>query len=128
MARAFQYEHGQSRIGQSVWEAPELYKENSPLFNMEKVTTPLLIMHNDTDGHVPWYQGIEFSVALKRLGKTYWMLNYTGEPHWPTKMANKVDFQTRMMQFFDHYLKGEPMKKWMSDGVRAVDQPYELGY
>lgn len=128
MARAFQYEHGQSRIGQSIWEAPELYRENSPLFDMEKVTTPLLIMHNDTDGHVPWYQGIEFTVALKRLGKTYWMLNYTGEPHWPTKMANKVDFQTRMMQFFNHYLKGEPMPKWMSEGVRAVDQPYELGY
>ncbi|MCQ2147328.1 MAG: prolyl oligopeptidase family serine peptidase [Bacteroidales bacterium] len=128
MARAFQYEHGQSRIGKSIWEAPELYTENSPLWNMEKVTTPLLIMHNDTDGHVPWYQGIEFTVALKRLGKTYWMLNYTGEPHWPTKMANKVDFQTRMMQFFNHYLKGEPMPKWMSEGVRAVDQPYELGY
>lgn len=128
MARAFQYEHGQSRIGQSIWEAPELYKENSPLFDMDKVSTPLLIMHNDTDGHVPWYQGIEFAVALKRLGKTYWMLNYTGEPHWPTKMANKVDFQTRMMQFFGHYLKGEPMEKWMSEGVRAIDQPYELGY
>lgn len=128
MARDFQYEHGQSRIGQSIWEAPELYKENSPLFNMDKVTTPLLIMHNDTDGHVPWYQGIEYTVALKRLNKVYWMLNYTGEPHWPVKMANRVDFQTRMLQFFNHYLKGEPMKKWMKEGVKAVDQPYELGY
>lgn len=128
MARAFQYEHGQSRIGKSIWEAKDLYEENSPLFNLDKVTTPLLIMHNDSDGHVPWYQGIEFTVALKRLGKTYWMLNYTGEPHWPTKMANKIDFQTRMKHFFDHYLKGEPMPKWMSEGVRAIDQPYELGY
>ena len=128
MARDFQYEHGQSRIGKSIWEAPELYKENSPLFNMDKVTTPLLIMHNDTDGHVPWYQGIEFAVALKRLDKTYWLLNYTGEPHWPVKMANRIDFQTRMMQFFNHYLKGEPMPKWMKEGVKAVDQPYELGY
>ena len=128
MARDFQYEHGQSRIGQSIWEAPELYKENSPLFNMDKVTTPLLIMHNDTDGHVPWYQGIEYTVALKRLNKVYWMLNYTGEPHWPVRMANRVDFQTRMLQFFNHYLKGEPMKKWMKEGIKAVDQPYELGY
>ncbi|MCF0159400.1 MAG: S9 family peptidase, partial [Bacteroidaceae bacterium] len=128
MARDFQYEHGQSRIGKSIWEAPELYKENSPLFNMDKVTTPLLIMHNDTDGHVPWYQGIEYAVALKRLNKTYWLLNYTGEPHWPVRMANRVDFQTRMLQFFNHYLKGEPMPKWMKEGVRAVDQPYELGY
>lgn len=128
MARAFQYEHGQSRIGKSPWEAPELYTENSALFSMEKVNTPLLIMHNDTDGHVPWYQGIEYFVALKRLGKPAWMLNYTGEPHWPVKMANRVDFQTRMLQFFDHYLKGAPAPKWMTEGVKAVDQPYELGY
>lgn len=128
MARAFQYEHGQSRIGKSIWEAPELYKENSSLFNIDKVKTPILIMHNDEDGHVPWYQGIEFFVAMKRNGKTCWMLNYTGEPHWPQKYPNKVDFQKRMMQFFNHYLKGAPAPAWMTDGVPAVKQPYELGY
>lgn len=128
MARDFQYEHGQSRIGKSIWEAPELYKENSALFTMDKVNTPILIMHNDTDGHVPWYQGIEYFVALKRLGKPAWMLNYTGEPHWPVKMANRVDFQTRMLQYFNHFLKGEAAPKWLTEGVKAVDQPYELGY
>ena len=128
MARSFQYEHTQSRIGASPWEAPELYKENSSLFNFDKVTTPILIMHNDTDGHVPWYQGIEMFVALKRLGKPTWMLNYTGEPHWPVKMANRKDFQLRLKHFFDHYLKGAPAPKWMTEGVPAVDQPYELGY
>lgn len=56
------------------------------------------------------------------------MLNYTGEPHWPTKIANKIDFQKRMFQFFNHYLKKEAMPGWMSDGVPAVEQPYELGY
>lgn len=127
-ARAFQYEHTQSRIGASPWEAPELYTENSALFAMDKVTTPILIMHNDADGHVPWYQGIEYFVAMKRLGKPCWLLNYTGEPHWPVKMSNRFDFQTRLMQFFNHFLKGEPMPKWMKDGVKAVDQPYELGY
>lgn len=128
MARSFQYEHTQSRIGASPWEAPELYKENSSLFNFDKVTTPILIMHNDADGHVPWYQGIEMFVALKRLGKPTWMLNYTGEPHWPVKMANRKDFQIRLKHFFDHYLKGASAPKWMTDGVPAVDQPYELGY
>ena len=128
LARAFQYEHTQSRIGASPWESPELYKENSSLFNMDKVNTPILIMHNDADGHVPWYQGIEFFVALKRLGKPSWMLNYPGEPHWPVKMANRADFQKRMLQFFNHYLKGEEMPKWMKEGVKAVDQPFELGY
>ena len=127
-ARSFQYEHQQSRIGGSPWEVPELYEENSSLFNMDKVTTPILIMHNDTDGHVPWYQGIEYFVAMKRLGKPCWLLNYSGEPHWPVRMANRFDFQIRLMQFFDHYLKDAPMPAWMRDGIKAVDQPYELGY
>lgn len=126
--RSFQYEHGQSRIGATPWEAPLRYHENSPLFTMDKVNTPILIMHNDADGHVPWYQGIEYFVALKRLQKPVWLLNYTGEPHWPTKMANRIDFQKRMLQFFDHYLKGKPMPQWMSEGVKAVDQPFDLGY
>ena len=127
-ARSFQYEHTQSRLGGTPWSHPERYHESSPLFAMDKVTTPILIMHNDQDGHVPWYQGIEYFVALKRLGKPSWLLNYTGEPHWPTKYPNSVDFQIRMKQFFDHYLKGAPMPKWMSEGVPAVKQPYELGY
>ena len=45
--RSMQYEHGQSRIGGNIWEMPLQYIENSPLFNMDKVTTPILIMHND---------------------------------------------------------------------------------
>ena len=127
-ARAFQYEHTQSRLGGTPWSHPERYHESSPLFAMDKVKTPILIMHNDQDGHVPWYQGIEYFVALKRLGKPAWLLNYTGEPHWPLKYPNSMDFQIRMKQFFDHYLKGAPMPKWMSEGVPAVKQPYELGY
>ncbi|GHT29008.1 peptidase S9 [Bacteroidia bacterium] len=126
--RSFQYEHTQSRIGGSIWETPLRYIENSPLFDMDKVQTPILIMANDNDGHVPWYQGIEFFVALKRLQKPAWLLNYMGEPHWPLRMANKIDFQTRMFQFFEHYLKGAPMPKWMSEGVPATERDFELGY
>ncbi len=128
MARSFQYEHTQSRLGATPWSSPLRYLENSPLFAMDKVRTPILIMHNDADGHVPWYQGIEYFVAMKRLGKPCWLLNYTGEPHWPTRVANRVDFQRRMFQFFNHYLKKEKMPKWMSEGVPAVEQPFELGY
>ncbi|MCC8171942.1 MAG: prolyl oligopeptidase family serine peptidase [Parabacteroides sp.] len=126
--RSFQYEHGQSRIGRTPWEAPELYRENSPLFNMDKVTTPILIMANDNDGHVPWYQGIEYFVALKRLQKPVWLLDYTGEPHWPMRLANRIDFQKRMFQFFQHYLNGKPMPEWMKKGVPAIRQEYTLGY
>ena len=128
MARSFQYEHTQSRLAATPWSSPLRYLENSPLFTMDKVQTPILIMHNDADGHVPWYQGIEYFVAMKRLGKPCWLLNYTGEPHWPTNMANRIDFQRRMFQFFNHYLKKEKMPKWMSEGVPAVEQAFELGY
>lgn len=128
MARSFQYEHTQSRLAATPWSSPLRYLENSPLFTMDKVQTPILIMHNDADGHVPWYQGIEYFVAMKRLGKPCWLLNYTGEPHWPTNMANRIDFQRRMFQFFNHYLKNQKMPKWMSEGVPAVEQPFELGY
>lgn len=126
--RSFQYERGQSRIGGTIWEMPMQYIENSPLFTMDKVTTPILIMHNDNDGHVPWYQGIEYFTALRRLEKPVWLLNYTGEPHWPMRLANRIDFQKRMYQFFNHYLRQAPMPKWMSQGVPAVDQDFELGY
>jgi len=126
--RSFQYEHEQSRIGKTPWESPLRYIENSPIFSMDKVTTPILIMANDKDGHVPWYQGIEYFTSLKRLQKPVWLLNYSGEVHWPQKMENKIDFQKRMMQFFNHYLKGEQMPEWMSPGVSAIDLDYRLGY
>ncbi len=126
--RSMQYEHQQSRIGATIWEAPHLYWENSPLFAMDKVQTPILIMANDQDGAVPWYQGIEYFIALRRLGKPAWLLNYNGEPHWAQTLPNRIDFQTRMAQFFHHYLKGEPMPPWMKDGVPVTEKEFTLGY
>ncbi len=126
--RSMQYEHQQSRIGATIWEAPHLFWENSPLFAIEKVETPILIMANDQDGAVPWYQGIEFFIAMRRLGKPAWLLNYNGEPHWAQTVPNRVDFQRRMAQFFHHYLKDEPMPPWMKEGVPATDKEFTLGY
>ena len=126
--RSMQYEHQQSRIGANIWEAPHLYWENSPLFAIEKVETPILIMANDQDGAVLWYQGIEFFIAMRRLGKPAWLLNYNGEPHWAQKLPNRIDFQARMAQFFNHYLKGEAMPPWMKDGIPATEKEFTLGY
>ncbi|MEO0340491.1 MAG: prolyl oligopeptidase family serine peptidase, partial [Bacteroidota bacterium] len=122
MSRMFQYEQTQSRIGGTLWDKPLRYIENSPIFFADKINTPVLILHNDEDGAVPWYQGIEFFVAMRRLGKPAWLLNYNGEPHWPLKLQNRKDFQTRMAQFFDHYLLGEPMPRWMDEGVPATEK------
>jgi dienelactone hydrolase len=128
MSRMFQYEHTQSRIGAALWEKPELYIENSPIFNIDKINTPVLILHNDEDSAVPWYQGIEFFVAMRRLGKPAWMLNYNGEPHWPVKLQNRKDFNIRMQQFFDHYLQDAPMPSWMKRGVPAIEKGILQGY
>lgn len=122
MSRQFQYEKTQSRLGATLWENPELYIENSPVFNLDKVNTPVLILHNDKDGAVPWYQGIEYFVGLRRLSKPAWMLNYNGEPHWPVKWQNRLDFNIRMEQFFDHYLLDAPMPRWMKRGVPALEK------
>ncbi|MBD1261703.1 S9 family peptidase [Maribacter polysiphoniae] len=127
LSRQFQYEHTQSRIGGTPWEYPARYIENSPIFSIDKINTPLLIMHNDADGHVPWYQGIEFFVSLRRLGKPSWFLNYNGEPHWPLKLQNRKDFNIRMAQFFDYYLKGAPKPVWMQRGVPAMEKGVNQG-
>lgn len=128
ITRQAQYEQGQSRIGQNLWEAFDLYYENSPLFFAPKVETPLLIMHNDKDGAVPWYQGIEYFVGLRRLGKVVWMLQYNNEQHNLAERRNSRDLSIRLSQFFDHYLKGAPMPSWMKNGRPATQKGIDLGY
>lgn len=128
LSRAFQYEKGQSRIGKTLWEDREAYIRNSPLFFADKVKTPLLMMNNDADGAVPWYQGIEFYIALRRMEKPVWLLNYNNEAHNLTKRPNKVDLSRRMLQFFNCYLKDEPMPQWMKEGVPAIQKTKLTGY
>ena len=127
-SRQSQYEMGQSRIGRNLWEAPELYIANSPVFHADRCNTPLLIMHNDADGAVPWYQGIELFMALRRLQKPVWMLQYNGEAHNLKERRNKKDITIRLQQFFDHYLKGDPMPKWMREGISPLRKGQEMGY
>lgn len=127
MSRMFQYERTQSRIGGTLWNAQHRYISNSPLFEADKVETPLLMMHNDADGAVPWYQGIEYFVALRRLEKPVWMLNYNGEAHGLTNLHNQRDWAIRMQQFFDHYLMDAPAPVWLREGVPAVKKGYTLG-
>ncbi len=122
MSRMFQYEKTQSRIGGTLWEKPLYYIENSPLFYADRVETPLLLMHNDADGSVPWYQGIEFFTALRRLNKPVWMLVYNDEDHNLTKRPNMKDLSVRMYQFFDHYLKAAPEPAWMSQGRTVLEK------
>jgi len=128
MNRQFQYEKSQSRLGKNLWEAPELYIKNSPLFTIDKVKTPVVIMSNDKDGAVPWYQGIEMFTALRRLGKPVWLLNYNGDDHNLIKRQNRKDIQIREQQFFDYYLKGAKAPVWMTKGIPATQKGKDWGF
>lgn len=117
LARQFQYEQTQSRIGGSLWEYPERYIENSPVFFADRINTPLLIMFGDEDTAVPWEQGIELYLAMRRLGKDAVFLQYHDEPHHLQKYANRLDYAIKMKQYFDHYLRGTPAPEWITKGV-----------
>lgn len=113
VTRQMQYERGQSRIGVNLWDGFDLYIENSPLFHLPNVKTPVLIMHNDKDTAVPWYQGIEMFASLRRLGKQAWMLQYKGEDHNLRERHNCKDLSVKLAEFFDYFLKGAPEPEWM---------------
>ncbi|MBY5992756.1 S9 family peptidase [Ferrimonas balearica] len=124
LGRQFQYESGQSRIGPSLYEAPDLYIENSPVFYADKVKTPMVIMFGDVDDAVPWQQGIELYLAMRRLAKPVVMLQYQNEPHHPKQYPNKLDYTLKMKAFFDFTLKGAPAPDWWVNGLpyRKPDQ------
>jgi dipeptidyl aminopeptidase/acylaminoacyl peptidase len=125
LPRQFQYEHSQSRIGGSLWEYPIRYLENSPLFHLDKVQTPLLLINNDEDDAVPWYQGIEFFLALRRLNKEAYMFSYNGEKHGLRRRINQKDYTRRLQEFFDHFLKGAPEPEWMQKGIPYLQKEKE---
>ena len=125
LPRQFQYEHSQSRIGGSLWEYPLRFLENSPVFRADRVETPLLMIHNDEDDAVPWYQGIEYFLALRRLGKEVYMFSYNGEKHGLRKRINQKDYTHRLQEFFDHFLKGAPAPEWMEKGIPYLQRDKE---
>jgi dipeptidyl aminopeptidase/acylaminoacyl peptidase len=125
LPRQFQYEHTQSRIGGNLWEYPMRFLENSPVFRADRVQTPILMLHNDADDAVPWYQGIEFYLALRRLNKEVYFFSYNGEPHGLRRRPNQKDYTMRLQQFFDHFLKGAPKPEWMEKGIPYLEREKE---
>ena len=130
MPRMFMYEETQSRLGKSLWEDKEMYLRHSPILNADKIQTPLLIFHCDGDEAVPYAEGLNLFLAMRRLQKPAWLLNYKGERHFLFNKAAEVDWTIRLQQFFDHYLKGAPEPRWMREGIhaneRGIDQKYDL--
>jgi len=111
------YMYGQGRWGVSPWEKPELYRSESALAHAPNASAPFLIMHGTADPTVSFSEGMNFYNALRFNGKDAVMLAYPGEGHGLRGLANRRDLTGRYFQFFDHYLKGAPAPKWMTDGV-----------
>lgn len=126
LPRQFQYEKTQSRIGGSLWQYPMRFIENSPLFQADRIHTPLMMLHNDADDAVPWYQGIEMYLAMRRLGKEAYLFSYNGEPHGLRRRPNQKDYAMRLQQYFDFYLKGAPKPDWMTKGISYLEKQAAL--
>ena len=130
LPRYFMYEETQSRMGKTLWEAKDQYLASSAILEADKIHTPLLILHNDQDEAVAYEQGRALYLAMRRLQRPAWLLNYKGEGHFVLGRGAQKDWTIRMMQFFDYYLKGTKEPRWMKEGIhlreRGIDQKYDL--
>ena len=115
------FESSQGRFTSGYWENLKAYTANSPVYHAKRVKTPLLLLHNDKDGAVDWNQGIEYFNTLRRLRRPVVMLQYKGENHGLAKTPNREDYSHRMLQFFDHHLRGDEPPKWWKDGVPHLE-------
>jgi len=106
-------ETGTGRMRGTPWQYRDRYVENSPLFYLDRVNTPLLILHGELDRAVPYQQADEVFVGLRRLGKEVEYARYEGEEHVPSRWsyANQLDFFNRMVAWFDKHLKEELDRK-----------------
>jgi len=124
------YERFQGRMGATLWEQPEKYIENSPIFYLDKISTPLLSISNKGDARITFAQGLELFSGLRRLGKRAWMLQYDEATHGLITKKDERDLLIRTTQFFDHYLKDSPAPRWMLYGIpakfRGIDDGLEL--
>jgi dipeptidyl aminopeptidase/acylaminoacyl peptidase len=116
------YIYGQGRHGTTPWENPELYRFESGRTHVPEVTAPFLIMHGTADPTVSFQEGLGFYNALRFNGKNAVLLAYPGEGHGLRGLANRRDLTVRYMQFFDHYLRGKPAARWMTEGVPFLDK------
>lgn len=123
-ARIFEISQGRMQV--PWWEDWDSYEANSPIHHIENMNTPLLMMFGTNDGAVEYNQGVEFYNAARRLGKQMVMLSYDGENHGLAREPNQRDYQRRIMQWFAHYLKGEPAPDWIERGVPYLLQKDRL--
>ncbi len=111
------WETGQGRMEVPFWEDPEAHYRNSPLHAVHEMETPLLMAFGDDDGVVEWWQGTVFYNFARRAEKQMVLLVYEGEGHGFQREPNQVDYHRRILEWFGHYLKGDPAPAWITDGI-----------
>ncbi len=116
------YLYSQGRQGTTPWENPQLYRFESARTHVPEVTAPFLIMHGTADGTVAFQEGLGFYNALRFNGKPATLLAYPGEGHGLRGLANRRDLTIRYFQFFDHYLRGAPAPRWLTEGVPFLEK------
>jgi len=119
-------ETGQQRMEVPLWEDLQAYIRNSAVFNVQNMKTPLMIEVGDSDGTVFWHQGVELYNIARRAKKDVVLLVYAGEDHGLRKKANQIDYHRRILDWFGHYLKGEPGSTWITNGVTFLEREQEL--
>ncbi len=120
------FESSQGRFTAGYWDIPDAYIRNSPVYHAKKVTTPLMILHNDKDGAVDFTQGIEYFNTLRRLDKPVVMLEYKGENHGLREPKNMKDYAVRMKEYFDYHLMDKPAPNWLSEGMPLLQMKEHL--
>ena len=126
MPESSHFETGQARMDVPYWQDMEAYVRNSPVLFIEDLNTPMLVAFGNKDGTVDWHQGIELYNYARRAGKDLVMLVYDDENHSLRKKPNQIDYHHRVLDWFDHFLKGENAPNWITDGVSVLAREKQL--
>jgi dienelactone hydrolase len=119
-------ETGQERMEVALYEDFQAYVDNSAVYNVHNMTTPLLLEAGDSDGIIAWYQSIMLYNIARRAKKNVVMLGYIGADHGLRKKENQKDYQHRILAWFGHYLKGEPAEEWITKGKSFLEREEEI--
>lgn len=116
------FEVGQERMDVPYYVDPESFMRNSAVFNIQSLNTPLLLEVGDADQNVDWRQSIELYNVARRANKELTMLVYYDEGHGLRQEENQADYQRRILEWFDHYLKGEARVDWIEESSSWLEQ------
>jgi dipeptidyl aminopeptidase/acylaminoacyl peptidase len=107
-------------------DVPEAYARNSPQNFAQNLSIPFMLLSNDRDGAVDFNQGVTYYNHLRDLGKDVILLEYAGENHGLARPANMKDYNLRMTEWFDTFLRDQPAPEWLKDGVPRLKMEEHL--